>query len=327
MPATSRASRIDANTWLIDAGLYGLAGAAAVYLVRGSERSCLDDAGPRVDPATSPGPVVRALERLRLFPPDLVVLTHAHHDHAQGVPALRRAAARHGRPIEVLASRRAIPLLEDAGYNRLVSAGALEGISEVTPVGEGDRLDLGGVSLRVLEVPGHCAEHVALIDETNGNLFAGDAIGLKLGEDCTLPPFMPPSWDPGCFCESVARLKELDANRLCLTHYGCFAGEKASAVLDEALAVTAAWWQLLDEHARRGDGHDTLFETLRRELGLAVPPLRLLSQGARARHCLLAAWRRLTGRPHTPPNEQFLRALVAKLAQGHSAYTAGRSGG
>ncbi|RPI58698.1 MAG: MBL fold metallo-hydrolase, partial [Chloroflexi bacterium] len=195
MPATTSAFRIDAHTWLIDAGLYGLAGAAAVYLVQGRERSCLIDAGPHVDAAARPGPIVRALQRLRLFPPDLVVLTHAHHDHAQGVPALRRAAAREDRQIEVLASWRAIHLLEDAGHNRLLNTGELEGISGVTPLREGQRLDLGGVVLRVCEVPGHCAEHVALLDETNGNLFAGDAIGLRLGEGCTLPPFMPPSWD------------------------------------------------------------------------------------------------------------------------------------
>ncbi|NLF11871.1 MAG: MBL fold metallo-hydrolase, partial [Anaerolineaceae bacterium] len=217
MSVTARASRIDAHTWLIDAGLYGLAGAAAVYLVRGSERSCLVDAGPRVDAAAYPGPIVRALERLHLFPPDLVILTHAHHDHAHGMPALRRAAARQGRRMEVLASWQALPLLEDAGYNQPPGSGEFEGISGVTPVREGDRLDLGGIVLRVCEVPGHCTEHIAILDETNGNLFVGDALGLRLGPGCTLPPFMPPSWDPDSFCQSVERLKGLGAHRLCLT--------------------------------------------------------------------------------------------------------------
>lgn len=326
MSATTRASRIDAHTWLIDAGLYGLAGAAAVYLVQGNERSCLVDAGPRVDAAAYPGPIVRALERLHLFPPDMVILTHAHHDHAHGVPALRRAAARQGRRMEVLASWQALPLLEDAGCNQPQGSGEFEGISGVTPVREGDRLDLGGIDLRVCEVPGHCTEHIALLDETNGNLFAGDALGLRLGPGCTLPSFMPPSWDPDSFCQSVERLKGLGAHRLCLTHFGPLAGEEARIILDEVLAVTAAWWQICDEHARRGGGPDELFETLQRELGLAVPPLRPLSQRARVRLDLLAAWQHLAGIPHRPPGESFVRALVAKLAQGHTTYTAGRSG-
>jgi len=326
MPAIAGASRIDAHTWLIDAGLYGLAGAAAVYLVRGSERSCLVDAGPRVDAAAHPGPIVRTLDRLRLFPPDLVILTHAHHDHAHGVPALRRAAARQGRRMEVLASWQALPLLEGVVHHRPPGSGEFEAIAGVTPVREGDRLDLGGVVLRVYETPGHCTEHIALLDETNGNLFAGDALGLRLGPGCVLPPFMPPSWDPDFFRASLEKLKRLGARRLCLTHFGPFAGGEARAILDETLAVAETWWRLCEEHARRGGGPEGLFEALQREVGLAIPRLGPLSRSARARLGLLAAWRRLAGIPHRSPGEAWVRALVAKLFEGYGTYLAGRSG-
>jgi len=34
----------------------------------------------------------------------MIVATHAHYDHAQGIPNLRRAASKKGREVEVYAS-------------------------------------------------------------------------------------------------------------------------------------------------------------------------------------------------------------------------------
>jgi glyoxylase-like metal-dependent hydrolase (beta-lactamase superfamily II) len=39
---------------------------------------------------------------------------------------------------------------------------------------DGDEIDLGGRSLRVINTPGHCPEHICLLDEAAGILFAQD---------------------------------------------------------------------------------------------------------------------------------------------------------
>ena len=202
MAAIRRPGRLNDNTTLIDAGMYGVAGIGAVYLVEG-DRSCLVDAGGR----TESGRIVRTLKELQAFPPDMVIVTHAHFDHAQGIPVLRREAAKQREEIEVLASEAAVPLLADASYNECFDAGPYERIEDVTSLKEGDRLDLGGIHLSIYEVPGHAADQIAILDEKNWNLFVGDAIGYKTQDDAMIPPFMPPAWDPAAYRASIAKLK------------------------------------------------------------------------------------------------------------------------
>ena len=62
------------------------------------------------------------LKSTDVFPPDLIIATHAHYDHAQGIPIFRREASKLGKKIEVMASRHAIPLLADASYKEMQRA-------------------------------------------------------------------------------------------------------------------------------------------------------------------------------------------------------------
>jgi glyoxylase-like metal-dependent hydrolase (beta-lactamase superfamily II) len=146
--------------------MYGVAGAAAVYLIEG-DKKCLIDGGTR----TEAPQVVETLRELDAFPPDIIIATHAHYDHAQSIPILRKEAARERRRIEVLASQKAISLLEDPSYNEVFDAGPYEGIQDVTPLREGDTIDLGGITLRIYEVPGHSKDHIAILDEKNRDIF------------------------------------------------------------------------------------------------------------------------------------------------------------
>ena len=106
MAAFRLPDKINENTTLIDIGMEGIYGLTAVYLIRGV-RTCLIDAGTRTDAPR----LVRLLKELDAFPPNLIVVSHPHWDHAQGIPFLRQEALRQGRKIEVMASSEAIPLL------------------------------------------------------------------------------------------------------------------------------------------------------------------------------------------------------------------------
>lgn len=294
--------RVHDSTMLIDVGMRGLAGVTAVYLIQGSERTCLIDAGTRAEAHH----IIEALGEAKCFPPDLIILTHAHHDHAQGVPALQREASRLGRTIEVLASYRAVPLLESAGYNEMFDSGPYETIRPVTPLREDDVISLGNINLRVYELPGHSEEHIAILDEQNMFMYVGDAIGLKVNDDVYIPPFMPPSWDPVAFQRSIEKLRRLDYRTLCLTHFGCVNGQEAVDILGEALEETAAWWRAYENNAALLDEPDVLFDMLIREGRLSIPELKTVPVAGP------------TGLQ--PPGEVFVRGLVAKLAQGYRVY-------
>ncbi len=83
-----------------------------------------------------------------------ILLTHHHWDHTGGV--------------EALTAGRSIPIY---GPNS-------DKIPQVThPLQEGDQVHLsGGLSLSILEVPGHTLDHIAYVDETSASLFCGDAL-------------------------------------------------------------------------------------------------------------------------------------------------------
>ena len=141
MTAIRKQGKINENTTLIDYGLFGVATSGAVYLIEG-EKKCLIDGGTRGEVSR----IYKTLKEMNAFPPDIIILTHAHWDHTQGVPFLRKKAAQQKKEIQVMASQQSIPLLEDQSWNEGMAQGSLENIKDVIPLKEGDTVDLGGLS-------------------------------------------------------------------------------------------------------------------------------------------------------------------------------------
>jgi glyoxylase-like metal-dependent hydrolase (beta-lactamase superfamily II) len=316
MPAIRETGKLNENTTLIDTGMYGAYGVTAVYLIRGA-RTCLIDAGAR----TSAPRVVKMLSKLDALPPDLIITTHPHSDHTQGIPPLRQEAARLGRQIQVLASDEAIPLLADAAFNDVFGVGPSESIQDVAPVREGDTIDLGGITLRVYKVPGHCQGHVAILDEKNRNIFVGDAIGYKTSDTVFLPPFMPPTWDPDAFLSSVNRLKQVAYETLCLAHFGCMYGSEAKSILDEAVEVCGTWWQFYERNADRLSDTDYLIQAMRKEINPGIPVLRPVSFRLRMLLGLTMAAATVVGRKTAVIDKLAFRDTVKDLATGYRLYT------
>jgi glyoxylase-like metal-dependent hydrolase (beta-lactamase superfamily II) len=315
MAAIRYPGKINENTTLIDIGMYGVAGAAAVYLVE-DDKKCLVDGGTRTEASR----LVKTLRQMDAFPLDIIIATHAHYDHVQGIPLLRKEAARKGKRIEVLASQKAIPLLEDQSYNKVFDAGPYEGIQDVTPLKEGDTVDLGGITLRIYEVPGHSEDHIAILDEKNRNIFVGDAIGDKVGDDTFLPPFMPPSWDPDAFLSSINKLKQVDYESLCLSHFGYIYGDEAKSILDEAVLTCETWWQLFERNAAKLDDVDYMLEVVLKEIAPGIPEIRILSLKLKVLFGLMTGWRKLVRQRPQPIGELLLRGILEQLAKGYKTY-------
>ena len=133
----------------------------------------LDEATRRcvfVDPGAEGERLVRAV-RTHGAALEAIWLTHAHIDHVGGIPALRRAwpsAAVFVHPADH-------PL-----YDRIPQQAAYYGLPmEPMPpadreLADGDLLQLGELSLRVLHTPGHAPGHCLFLGETIA--FAGDLI-------------------------------------------------------------------------------------------------------------------------------------------------------
>jgi glyoxylase-like metal-dependent hydrolase (beta-lactamase superfamily II) len=257
MTAIREEGKINEDTTLIDVMMLGQKGVIAMYLIE-SGKTCLIDGGVSIQAQH----LMDILDKRDVFPPDIIIITHAHWDHTQAIPAFRKKAAELGKKMEVMASKEAIPLLSDQSYNDIFNMGPYENIDNVTPLNEGDIIDLNGISLRIFDVPGHSKEHIAILDEKNKNIFVGDAIGSKLTDDTTSPVFMPPYFNKEQYFDSMNKLKAIDYDTLCLAHFGYIYGEEAKTILDEQLKTLEKWWQLFEHNISKFDDINYMVDTI-----------------------------------------------------------------
>lgn len=164
-----------------------------VFLVAG-QRLALIDAGYGDDAAVeSRVEYILSLAPLKLA---YIVLSHSHPDHVAGAGPIRdRTGA------QVVAHPLAAAQLRSQGQTVDREAG------------DGEALDLGGLTLEVVHTPGHSPEHICVLLREEGVLFAGDHI---LGMGTTV--VMPPGGDMAHYMDSLAGLLGYDLRLICPGH-------------------------------------------------------------------------------------------------------------
>ncbi len=237
----------------IDTLLGGIPGVTCVQLVRG-ESPALIDCGTQ----TSVETVRRGLADTGLGPDDLawLVLTHVHLDHCGAVGDLAQAfpnakvvvhprGAQHlvepGRLVQATHDLFG-PLAPVMGGLRAVAADRIVVAEDghVVPVG-------GGRNLRAVWSPGHARHHMSLLDEAEGILFAGDAVGVQMGGGDLYPSIPPPEYDLDAALASIDRLEDLAPTAMYIGHEGlipdvteaCDQGRRAQAAM--GAAAREAW--------------------------------------------------------------------------------------
>jgi len=99
----------------------------------------------------------------------LIINTHHHEDHVGGNALLAKQFG-----LNALAHPEAIPLMSRK-YDLYPFQVELWGYPESsTATSIGTAVEEGGVSLRVIETPGHCRDHISLFEEERRILFSGD---------------------------------------------------------------------------------------------------------------------------------------------------------
>jgi glyoxylase-like metal-dependent hydrolase (beta-lactamase superfamily II) len=242
----SEPGKILNNTYLIDGNMVGIPQILALYVVEG-DKTALIDSGT----SQSAGKVIDALKGLGFFPVDYIIITHEHADHIQGAAPLVKAM---GGKVKVFAGKLAKPMIEDPskiGYD--FGMGPIEPVKNVTPLEEGDVVDLGGVELEVIAVPGHAPGHIALYDKANKNIFLGDSIGNKVDVTTFIPSHNPPWFNKEQYYETLDKLKKVSFDTACLGHYGCWEGPDAKNLLDDAKQVFENFWGFFDANRDKLD--------------------------------------------------------------------------
>lgn len=127
------------------------------YLIEGSERALLIDTGWGADNFIE---LVNGLTRKKVA----VALTHMHGDHTRHAGRFEPVYL-HGDDIALLRAQEKCP----------------PWVERARPLSDGSLIDLGGLEVEVLAVPGHTPGSVAFADAAHGALFTGDAIGSGVG--------------------------------------------------------------------------------------------------------------------------------------------------
>jgi glyoxylase-like metal-dependent hydrolase (beta-lactamase superfamily II) len=109
-------------------------------------------------------------------------------------------------------------------------------------VKEGDIIQIEDLAWKVLATPGHSDCSVSLFEPEARALVISDATGFFMPQDRSWWPCY--FSDYGAYLASIERLKDLDAEVLCLSHNGALRGRaEVRAYFDDALAATRNYHQ------------------------------------------------------------------------------------
>ena len=181
------------------------------------------------DVIVDPGPESshRALLEALDAPPQRILLTHIHFDHAGATGAL----VRRWPDVEVWVHERGAPHLIDpsrltASATRLYGDDMQRLWGEVVPVPEANlRILSGGETIgpwRVEYTPGHASHHVSYLHEPTGTAFVGDVGGVRVEGGPIIPPTPPPDIDIELWHQSLETVAAWEPARLAITHFGAY---------------------------------------------------------------------------------------------------------
>ncbi|MFX1340423.1 MAG: MBL fold metallo-hydrolase [Promethearchaeota archaeon] len=218
------------NTYLIDGNLFRLEGTLSVYVIENNGMRMMVDTSSNL----AARKIVKKLKEFEIFPIHKILLTHSHWDHMQSVGKLKNLMKE--TTIEVLASENAINNLKNPGImNDVFEYGTTDPVEDVTPLKEGDIIDLNGLKLEVLNFFGHTMDSIAIFDKKNKNIFVGDAIIDRLSDDTFQPTFMPPEFNESEILKTFQKLRDMKEklNSISLAHYGVWTDEDFERILNE----------------------------------------------------------------------------------------------
>ncbi|MCF8128615.1 MAG: MBL fold metallo-hydrolase [Deltaproteobacteria bacterium] len=211
----------------------------SIYLIKGDRYSVLVEAGLSI---TAPQ-IADQIKHLEIDPSSLkyLILTHTHADHVMGAPLIKKAypnikIAGVTEAAKLLSRKKIIDFfIQEDVYtsNRLLE---LKAVDTRTPpqapssfavekiISPGEILDLEGLTLHILDAPGHCRGGIALWEPVEKTIFCSDSMGFHLTSKQFVSNFYV-SYDD--YLKTFEALRALKPEWICPGHCGAYGGEEA----------------------------------------------------------------------------------------------------
>lgn len=265
-----RVTALAPDLWMIDLGFQSRETVVTAYLLQQGDALVLFETGPS---STMPH-LLAGIRTAGFNPTDLtdIIVSHIHLDHSGAAGVLLRdhalRAMVHVHPIGLPHLVDPSKLVASAGrlytdrMDELWGEIAPVPADRVFPVVDGEPVRIGGSDLLPIFTPGHASHHIVLWDPARKVAFTGDVGGVRMPTmTFNLPPCPPPEVNPEAWAESAERMRALPAERLCLTHGGCF--DDVSAHLAQLEPNIAALTEVAKTGLLAGEDHDSLTARIR----------------------------------------------------------------
>jgi glyoxylase-like metal-dependent hydrolase (beta-lactamase superfamily II) len=252
-----KAGKIMDRFWYLgreESGVYYIEGRDGALLINGGMSSILPD-------------VIGQMKAFGLDPTAIknILVLHSHFDHVGIVPHFKRTCPAvellaSAAAWEILARPKAIEIINRFNHQCADRAGATESLAPHftdwgeditgTGVGEGDTIDLGGITLQVIDTPGHSQCSISVYEPDMKVLFASDAVGIPFKD--SLFPSMNTNVDQ--YLQSLEKLKSLPVSIVCCDHCGYVTGEEAGYFVQSTIEEGIKWRNILKDYCRRFNG-------------------------------------------------------------------------
>jgi glyoxylase-like metal-dependent hydrolase (beta-lactamase superfamily II) len=261
-----------------------------VYLLKGREYMLIEGGMSYIVPT-----LLRQLDESGIDPNRITkfLILHSHFDHCGAVSPIRKkfpwvqVVASH-RTSELYAKEKVIHFIRDRNWD-MVKAQGMEEVAEEMgldfqdlqvdiPVGEGDVLDLGdGVTVEIMEVPGHSTCSIAAFAQPDAALFASDAGGIPNHEDVIYPAG---NEDFILYQRSLEKMRKLPVQVHCAARYGAYTGEEGRNYMNRAIESAEEYrLETIDRVAKEGSvdrAVNVLLEQHMRESGTSDVPAEIM---------------------------------------------------